>query len=49
MDEGWVGMVMGSAALVIAAIFVVGHYRREHRRAQLLRRLDPPGWPWHRN
>ncbi|BFG80050.1 hypothetical protein PTKU46_80840 [Paraburkholderia terrae] len=40
MDENWVSMVMGSAVLVLAAIFVAGHYRREHRRAQLLRQLD---------
>lgn len=46
MDEVRVGMVMGSAVLVIAAIFVVGHYRREHRRAQLLWRPDLSGWPW---
>ncbi|WP_036044865.1 hypothetical protein [Paraburkholderia mimosarum] len=40
MDENWVTMVMGSAVLLFAAGFVVDHYRREHRRAQLMRRLD---------
>ncbi|MEX4002053.1 hypothetical protein AB4Y38_24500 [Paraburkholderia sp. EG285A] len=34
-------MLMGSAVLMFAALFVVIHYRREHRRAQLLRQLDP--------
>ncbi|CAE6825683.1 hypothetical protein [Paraburkholderia domus] len=40
MDESWVTMMMGSAVLLIAALFVAGHYRREHRRAQVLQRLD---------
>ncbi len=40
MNESWVTMVMGSAVLMIAVIFVAGHYRREHRRARLLRQLD---------
>lgn len=40
MDESWASVVMGSAVLLFAAVFVVDHYRREHRRAQLMRRLD---------
>lgn len=40
MDESWITMVMGSTVLLIATIFVAGHYRREHRRARLLRQLD---------
>jgi len=47
MDPGWVGMVIGSAVLLFAAIFVVAHYRRERRRAQLLRQLyHLPRWHW---
>ncbi|SMG52641.1 hypothetical protein [Paraburkholderia susongensis] len=48
MDEIWITMVMGSAVLLIAAIFVAGHYRREHRRARLLRQLDHARG-WHRS
>ncbi|WP_193727890.1 hypothetical protein [Paraburkholderia franconis] len=48
MDEGQAAMVMGSTVLLLAAIFVISHYRREHRRAQLQRRLDAPGWHWYR-
>jgi hypothetical protein len=33
--------VVGTFVLVIAGIAVAGHYRREHRRAQVLRNLDP--------
>jgi hypothetical protein len=40
MVESWMGIVIGTLVLVIAATEVVGHYRREHRRAQLLRHLD---------
>lgn len=41
MDGAGVGTMMGSAVLLFAALFVVGHYRRERRRAQLLQKLDP--------
>jgi hypothetical protein len=40
MDESWVSMLMGSTVLVIAAMFVVAHYLREHRRARLFRHPD---------
>jgi hypothetical protein len=40
MDESWLSTVFGSVVLIVAAMFVVVHYRREHRRAHLLRRLD---------
>jgi hypothetical protein len=43
MDEAWLGTVIGSAVLLFAAIFVFGHYRREHRRAQLFRQLKSVG------
>ncbi|HKR47909.1 MAG TPA: hypothetical protein VJU59_50990 [Paraburkholderia sp.] len=46
MDEPWMEAVMGSTVvvgtvvLVIATIFMISHYRREHRRKQLLRQVD---------
>jgi hypothetical protein len=40
MDESWLSTVFGSAVLIFAAIFMVAHYRREHRRARLMRGLD---------
>ncbi|CAD6514755.1 hypothetical protein LMG28727_01003 [Paraburkholderia kirstenboschensis] len=50
MNEELVSIVMGVAVLVIAAVFAVGHYRREHRRSKLLRELDQmPGWYWQRH
>jgi hypothetical protein len=44
MIESWIGVVIGTLVLVIAATAVVGHYRREHRRAELLRNLDHYDW-----
>jgi len=44
MVESWIGILIGTFVLVIAATAVVGHYRREHRRAQLLTNLDHHGW-----
>jgi hypothetical protein len=40
MTESWMGVVVGLFALAIAAILVMGHYRREHLRERLLRRMD---------
>ncbi|MGF6759013.1 hypothetical protein [Paraburkholderia sp. GAS334] len=40
MIESWIGVIVGSFALAIAATLVVGHYRREHLRERLLRRMD---------
>ncbi|SAL63283.1 hypothetical protein AWB74_03334 [Caballeronia arvi] len=40
MDELWVATVAGSCVLVIATMFVAGHYRRERRRRELLRQLE---------
>jgi hypothetical protein len=40
MGESWMGIVVGTFVLVIAATGVVGHYRREHRLEQVLRNLD---------
>ena len=40
MSESWMGMVVGSFVLAIAAMLIIGPYRREHRRELLLRRMD---------
>jgi hypothetical protein len=40
MIGSWMGVVVGSFALAIAAMLVMGHYRREHLRERLLRRMD---------
>lgn len=44
MSASWIGIVVGTLVLVIAAIGVAGHYRREHRREQLLKNLDHHDW-----
>jgi hypothetical protein len=36
MDETMVGVAIGFSAMMIAALFVVGHYRREHLRRRLI-------------
>ncbi|MCG5079064.1 hypothetical protein [Paraburkholderia tagetis] len=43
MSMKLMGIVVGMFALVIAMIGVIGHYRRERRRAELLRNLDHDG------
>ncbi|CAD6520485.1 hypothetical protein LMG28727_01413 [Paraburkholderia kirstenboschensis] len=49
MGESWLGVVIGMFVLVIAATGVIAHYRREYRRAELLRNLDHHDWcPWSR-
>jgi hypothetical protein len=40
MIESWMGVVVGSFVLAIAATLVMGHYRRERLRERLLRRMD---------
>lgn len=40
MIESWVGVVVGVFVLAIAATLIIGHYRREHLRARLLKRMD---------
>jgi hypothetical protein len=37
MDETVVGVAMGFSVLLIAALLVIGHYRREHLRRRLIR------------
>lgn len=37
MDETMVGVALGFSVLLIAALFVVAHYRREHLRQRLIR------------
>jgi hypothetical protein len=44
MDETWMGIVVGSFALLIAVFSVAQHYRREHMRSRLLRHLDHYSW-----
>jgi len=36
MDATAVGTALGFSVLVIAALFAVGHYRREHLRKRML-------------
>jgi hypothetical protein len=40
MSESLVASLAGSFVLAIAVTLAVGHYRREHRRERLLRRMD---------
>jgi len=44
MDPSWLGMVAGTIVLAIAVFGVAAHYRRERRRADLLRNLDHHDW-----
>jgi hypothetical protein len=44
VDQSWPGMAVGTIVLVIAAAAVIAHYRRERRRADLLRNLDHHEW-----
>ncbi|MFM0037280.1 hypothetical protein PQQ53_24375 [Paraburkholderia strydomiana] len=47
MIERWMGLTIGVSALLIAIPLVISHYRREHRRGQLLRNLNHVDW-WYR-
>lgn len=47
MSETFMGLTITGAALLIAMPLIVGHYRRERRRGQLLRNLDHVDW-WYR-
>jgi hypothetical protein len=40
VTDSWTGIVVGSFGLVVGAVLVVGHYRREWMRQRLLRRMD---------
>jgi len=44
MGESWLGIVFGTFVLITATTGVIAHYRREHRRAELLRNLDHHDW-----
>ena len=46
MSETWTGLIIGGSALSIATLMVLGHYRRERRRARMLRNLSHDEW-WH--
>ncbi|CAN0625916.1 conserved protein of unknown function [Burkholderia multivorans] len=39
-----VGIVVGILVMAIAAVAMIAHYRRERRRAELLRNLDHHEW-----
>jgi len=40
VTDAWAGIVVGSFGLTVAALLVIGHYRREWMRRRLLRRMD---------
>jgi hypothetical protein len=44
VNASWLGMVVGTIVLIIAAVGVAAHYRRERHRANLLRNLDHHEW-----
>ncbi len=44
MNGSLLGTVVGGLVLAIAAYGVMAHYRRERRRADLLRHLDHHDW-----
>jgi hypothetical protein len=49
VDQSWLSTAIGSIVLAIAAVGVIAHYRREQRRADLLRNLDHhEWWDWSR-
>jgi hypothetical protein len=44
MNESLVATIVGSSALLIAAMLVASHYRLERRRQRMMRHLDEPRW-----
>jgi hypothetical protein len=40
VTDSWTGIIVGSFGLVVAAVLVAGHYRREWARQRQLRRMD---------
>ncbi|SDE17817.1 hypothetical protein [Paraburkholderia lycopersici] len=44
MDMLQLGTAAGVMVLIVAAMAVIAHYRRERRRANLLRNLDHHDW-----
>ncbi|WP_224010963.1 hypothetical protein [Paraburkholderia tropica] len=44
MEQSWIGLAGGIVVLALAAAGVIAHYRRERRRADLLRNLDHHEW-----
>ncbi|AYZ68417.1 hypothetical protein EGY31_33135 [Burkholderia multivorans] len=44
MDGSWIGIVVGTFVLALVARAAANHYRRVHRRAELLRNLDHHDW-----
>lgn len=49
MDASAAVMAIGSVVLLFAALFMVGHYRRENRRARALRQMADWHWRAHRH
>jgi hypothetical protein len=47
MEASLAAVVTGSSVLLFATVFVAAHYRREYRRARMLRQMA--GCGWHRN
>jgi hypothetical protein len=48
MEASMAALVVGSTVLLFAGVFVAGHYRREHRRSQILRKIADCQWRAHR-
>ncbi|MGA9911822.1 MAG: hypothetical protein WBR17_04690 [Paraburkholderia sp.] len=44
MNESVVATIVGSSALLVAAMLVASHYRLERRRQRLMRHLDERRW-----
>ncbi|MEM5326304.1 hypothetical protein VSR34_06800 [Paraburkholderia sp. JHI2823] len=44
MEASLLVIAFGTMALAVAATSVIAHYRRERRRAELLRNLDHHDW-----
>jgi hypothetical protein len=44
MEQSWIGLAAGAIVLALVAMSTRAHYRRERRRADLLRHLDHHDW-----
>ena len=42
MSESWVPIAVGIGVMLVAAVFMAGHYRLEQRRRRLLRKWQEP-------
>ncbi len=41
VSDSWAGIAVGVFGLVVAALLVANHYRRELMRRRMLRQMDP--------